>query len=250
VQLEDVQFSDGVTPHVIPSAGGISLLVRIQEILRAKRRAQDDVPGGMVMGIYEVEKKESSMIVHAYAALHAKGPLKPFDYSSEKLAVDEVEVTVSHCGICHSDVHMVDDNWAITTFPLVPGHEIIGVVAAVGSTVERFKVGQRVGIGWQCSSCLTCENCRRGEENLCSKSQGVIVGHHGGFAGSVRAHERFVIPIPDALQSENAAPLLCGGVTVYSPLRLHQIGPHMKVGIIGIGGLGHLALQFANAFGC
>ncbi len=190
------------------------------------------------------------MIVHAYAAMQAKESLKPFDYKSDALLPDDIEVAITHCGICHSDVHLVDNDWGISTFPLVPGHEIIGTVSAVGSAVNQFKAGQRVGIGWQCKSCLTCENCCKGEENLCLKAQGVAVAHHGGFAERVRSHARFVVPIPDALESENAAPLLCAGITVYSPLRNHNVRPNMKVGVIGIGGLGHLALQFAKAFGC
>lgn len=189
-------------------------------------------------------------IIHAYAAYHAKESLKPFEYTPNALSADEVEVAVTHCGICHSDVHLVDNDWNISEFPLVPGHEIIGNVVAIGSSVKKFKIGQRVGIGWQCYSCLECDSCHRGEENLCIKSQGVAVRHHGGFAERVRSHTNFVFDIPEKLSSENAAPLLCGGVTVYSPFRVYNVKPYMKVGIIGIGGLGHLALQFANAFGC
>ena len=190
------------------------------------------------------------MLIHGYAAYQAKESLKPFEYKSEPLLPEEIEVTITHCGICHSDVHMVDNDWGISVFPLVPGHEIIGTITAMGSAVKELKMGKRVGIGWQCKSCLTCENCCKGEENLCAQNQGVVVAHHGGFADRVRSHARFVIPIPDALESEYAAPLLCGGVTVYSPLRNYNVQPYMKVGVIGIGGLGHLALQFANAFGC
>lgn len=190
------------------------------------------------------------MTIHAYAAKEAKSALTAYDYTPEVLGLEEVEVTVSHCGICHSDVHLVDNDWGVSVFPLVPGHEIIGTISAVGKEISEFKIGQRVGIGWQCKSCLKCDNCLRGEENLCAQSQGVAVRHHGGFAERVRSHARFVIPIPEALSSENAAPLLCGGITVYSPLRNYNVRPHMKVGVIGIGGLGHMALQFANAFGC
>lgn len=190
------------------------------------------------------------MKISAYAAHEEKGSLHSFEYETLALAPDEVEVMVSHCGICHSDVHLVDNDWGVSDFPLVPGHEVIGTVAALGSAVSEFKVGQRVGIGWQCGSCLECDDCRRGEENLCSKSQPVAVGHYGGFADRVRSNARFVFPIPDALSSENAAPLLCGGITVYSPFRHYDVKPYMKVGVIGIGGLGHLALQFARAFGC
>lgn len=190
------------------------------------------------------------MKVHAYAADQAKGPLKPFEYTQDKLTANEVEVAVTHCGICHSDVHLVDNDWGVSAFPLVPGHEIIGTVVGLGSAVAGLKMGQRVGIGWQCKSCFECDDCQRGEENLCKQAQGVAVHHHGGFADRVRSHARFVFPIPEKLASDNAAPLLCGGITVYSPFRHYDVKPYMKVGVIGIGGLGHLALQFANAFGC
>lgn len=189
------------------------------------------------------------MHIKAYAAQKSKEPLQSFNYKSPILKDEEIEVAVTHCGICHSDVHLVDNDWNISVYPLVPGHEIIGTVHRLGVKVKNFQIGQRVGIGWQCYSCLVCEYCHRGEEHLCASSQGVAVGHHGGFADLVCSHERFVIPIPEQLSSEYAAPLLCGGITVYSPLRRY-VTPNMRVGIIGIGGLGHLALQFARAFGC
>lgn len=190
------------------------------------------------------------MKVCAHAAQHAKSSLEIFHYEMNELGADEVEVAVTHCGICHSDVHLVDNDWESSVYPLVPGHEIIGIVSAVGANVKHIKVDQRVGIGWQCGSCLTCEWCRRGEENLCARSQAVAIGHHGGFAERVRAHGRFVLPIPEKMLSETVAPLLCAGITVYSPLRVYGVQSNMRVGIIGIGGLGHLALQFASAFGC
>lgn len=190
------------------------------------------------------------MKISGYAALHAKAPLQPFSYEAGPLLPNEVEVKVTHCGICHSDVHLVDDDWKESIYPLVPGHEIVGTIAALGNEVRDLKIGQRVGIGWQCNSCLTCEWCTKGEENFCDKFQGVALGHHGGFAEKVRSHSRFVIPIPDALTSEAAAPLLCAGITVYSPLSYYNVRPNMRVGVVGVGGLGHLALQFARAFGC
>src|SRR5687768_10484947 len=147
------------------------------------------------------------MTVHAYAALKPKAPLTPWTYTPSTLHADEVEVRVTHCGICHSDVHLVDNDWSVSEYPLVPGHEIIGTISAIGSEVTTLQIGQRVGIGWQCKSCLQCENCERQEENLCEHSQGVAVAHHGGFADTVRAHNRFVIPIPDGMPSENTAPL-------------------------------------------
>lgn len=188
--------------------------------------------------------------IHAYAAYQPKSPLQSFEYTPSTLQADEIEVAITHCGICHSDVHLVDDDWAVSRYPLVPGHEIIGTISALGSESKQFRVGQRVGIGWQCNSCMECNSCRRGEENLCNQPLATANGHYGGFATHVRANARFVFSIPEKLASENAAPLLCGGITVYTPFRNYNVRPYQKVGIIGIGGLGHLALQFANAFGC
>jgi uncharacterized zinc-type alcohol dehydrogenase-like protein len=190
------------------------------------------------------------MKIQAFAALNKGQPLEPFSYEPQPLASHDVEVKVSHCGICHSDLHLVNNDWGMSSYPLVPGHEITGTISQVGAAVTQFKQGQRVGIGWQADSCGECEWCARGEENLCARAAPTCVGRHGGFASHIRVNGRFVIPIPDALSAENAAPLLCAGITVYSPMRTHAIGPQSRVGIIGIGGLGHLALQFARAFGC
>jgi uncharacterized zinc-type alcohol dehydrogenase-like protein len=189
------------------------------------------------------------MKINAYAAAAAKKSLKPFAYEPAQLKSDEIEVQITHCGICHSDVHMIDNDWGNAQFPLVPGHEIVGTVRAVGFGVKRLRVGQRVGVGWQASSCGECARCQSSEETLCARNQGVIVGRHGGFADRVQVSARFAIPIPDGLKSEVAAPLLCGGITVYTPLRAEKL-QGKRVGVIGIGGLGHLALQFAAAFGC
>lgn len=183
-------------------------------------------------------------------AAHAAGAqLLPFRYSPGELGPYEIEVHVSHCGVCHSDVHLIDNDWGISRFPLVPGHEIVGTVTSVGSAVRDHTPGQRVGIGWQADSCGICEWCRSGQEHLCPKAQPTCVGRHGGFADAVRVNSRFAIPIPDALDSLSAAPLLCAGITVYSPLRNLNARPSSRVGVIGIGGLGHLALQFARVFG-
>jgi uncharacterized zinc-type alcohol dehydrogenase-like protein len=189
------------------------------------------------------------MSFHAYAAHAKKGALAPFVYEPSPLGPHDVEIRISHCGICHSDVHLVDGDWGVGTYPMVPGHEIVGTVAAVGAEVEHLQAGQRVGVGWQRGACLACDLCGAGEENLCAQNEATCVDHHGGFADRIRLDGRFAFPIPDALASENAAPLLCGGVTVYSPLRRWVRSP-MKVGVVGIGGLGHLALQFARTMGC
>ncbi|HEV2325898.1 MAG TPA: NAD(P)-dependent alcohol dehydrogenase [Terracidiphilus sp.] len=183
-------------------------------------------------------------------AVHAAGAeLLPYHYDPGELGTQEVEIAISHCGICRSDLHLITNDWGNSHYPFIPGHEIIGTVAAVGLGVRTLKEGQRVGLGWQSNSCGECEWCARGLENLCPNSEATCVHRNGGYADSVRANARFVIPVPEALDSEKAAPLLCAGITVYSPLRTHGINPSSRVGVVGIGGLGHLAIQFARAFG-
>ncbi|QLH43227.1 MAG: NAD(P)-dependent alcohol dehydrogenase [Coxiellaceae bacterium] len=189
------------------------------------------------------------MSTRAYAAMAAKEPLQPHDYEAPTLGAMDCQVAITHCGICHSDLHLIDNDWGVSRYPLIPGHEIVGKVTAIGSDVKQLKVGQRVGIGWLCRSCMQCEWCLQGDDNLCSKQQPTCIGHPGGFADTIQVDSRFAVPIPESLSSEQVAPLFCGGVTVYSPLRTHVTSP-MRVGIIGIGGLGHMGLQFANAFGC
>jgi uncharacterized zinc-type alcohol dehydrogenase-like protein len=183
-------------------------------------------------------------------AVHAAGAeLLPYGYEPGTLGPQEVEIAISHCGICHSDIHLISNDWGISQYPFIPGHEIVGTVAAVGQSVRTLTVGKRVGLGWQSNSCGECEWCVRGMENLCPSAEGTCVHRNGGYAERVRANSRFVIPIPDALSSEHAAPLLCGGITVYNPLRSHGVNPSSRVGVIGIGGLGHMAIQFARVFG-
>ncbi len=183
-------------------------------------------------------------------AAHAAGAeLLPYHYDQGRLGSVEVEIAITHCGVCHSDLHLIANDWGISQFPFIPGHEIIGTISAVGSRVRALKVGQRVGLGWQSNSCGHCDWCTRGFENLCPNSEATCVHRNGGYADSVRANARFVFPIPDAIVSENAAPLLCAGITVYNPMRTHGVNPSSRVGVIGIGGLGHLAIQFARAFG-
>lgn len=183
-------------------------------------------------------------------AVHAAGAhLLPYKYEAGELGHDQVEVRISHCGICHSDVHLVDNDWGISKYPFIPGHEIVGTVTAIGRDVRSRTVGERVGIGWQADSCGICEWCRQGEEQLCAKAQPTCVGRNGGYADSIRVNARFAVAVPGGLESENVAPLLCAGITVYSPLRNFGVRPFSRVGVIGIGGLGHLGLQFARAFG-
>lgn len=183
-------------------------------------------------------------------AAHAAGAeLLPFRYDPGTLGAMEVEIGISHCGICHSDLHLISNDWGVSQYPFIPGHEVIGKVNAVGSGVKSLKVGQRVGLGWQSNSCGECEWCTRGMENLCPTAEATCVHRHGGYADRVRANARFVMPIPEELDSAHAAPLLCGGITVYNPMRMHGVNPSSRVGVIGIGGLGHMAIQFARVFG-
>ncbi|MBI5150087.1 MAG: NAD(P)-dependent alcohol dehydrogenase [Candidatus Omnitrophica bacterium] len=189
-------------------------------------------------------------MIECYAAFAAKQKLKEFRYAEPRqIGPMDAVIGISHCGICHSDIHLIDNDWQTSRYPLVPGHEIIGKVERVGVDVRDLTPGQRVGVGWQAGSCGNCEWCRRGEENLCPDDTATAVGHYGGFARKVIVDSRFVFPIPPLMASESAAPLLCAGITVYSPLR-RLTKPGDKVGVIGIGGLGHLAVQFARALGC
>jgi uncharacterized zinc-type alcohol dehydrogenase-like protein len=188
-------------------------------------------------------------IYSAYAAHSAKTQLEPFSFDPGPLGSEEVEIEVSHCGICHSDLSMLDNDWGMSKYPFVPGHEVTGI-SALGEQAKGLEIGQRVGLGWFAHSCLSCHQCLSGDHNLCSTAQGTIVGRHGGFADRVRAQWTWVRPIPDGLDLAKAGPLLCGGVTVFAPFLIHNVPSTARVGVIGIGGLGHLALQFANKWGC
>jgi uncharacterized zinc-type alcohol dehydrogenase-like protein len=189
-------------------------------------------------------------MIHAYAAFEPGGELKPFDFDPGPLGASQVEIEVDHCGICHSDLSMLDNEWGMTTYPLVPGHEVIGRISALGTAVDHLTIGQSVGLGWHAGYCMHCEQCLSGDHNLCTKAQATIVGHHGGFADRVRADAASVIPLPDTLDARSAGPLFCGGITVFNPLVQFDVAPTDRVAVIGIGGLGHLALQFLRAWGC
>ena len=186
----------------------------------------------------------------AYAALQAREKLQPYSYQPAPLQVDDIEIRVTHNGLCHTDLHMRDNDWGVSQFPLVAGHEVVGVVTEVGEKVTHLQKGDRVGVGWIRNSCRTCDHCLQGEENICRQGYtGLIVGNHGGFADRLRVNASFTYKIPDALDSASAAPLLCAGITVYTPLRTYIKHPGTKVGVMGIGGLGHLAIKFARAMG-
>jgi uncharacterized zinc-type alcohol dehydrogenase-like protein len=188
--------------------------------------------------------------VNAYAAMKPKGKLAEFTYTLEDLAPEEVEVDIINCGICHSDLSMLDHEWGMTTYPIVPGHEAIGVITKMGEQVKGLKIGQTVGLGWYASSCLHCDPCLQGDHNLCPSTTQTIVGHHGGFADKMRCHWLWAIPLPDTLDKGSSGPLFCGGITVFNPIVQHGIKPTDRVGVIGIGGLGHMAIQFLNKWGC
>lgn len=189
-------------------------------------------------------------MIKAYAAFEPGGKLQPFEYDPGPLGDHDVEIAVEHCGICHSDLSMLHNDWGITHYPFVPGHEIVGTITAKGVHVHHLAAGQRVGLGWHAGYCMTCHSCLSGDYNLCAQSESTIVGRHGGFADTVRAKAVSVTALPANLNAQTAGPLFCGGITVFNPLLQYNISPAAKVAVIGIGGLGHLALQFSRAWGC
>ncbi len=189
-------------------------------------------------------------MIKAFAAFEPRGELKPFEYDPGELKAHEVEIDVHYSGICHSDLSVIDDEWGMTQYPVVPGHEVVGKIAKVGDHVKHLTVNQIVGLGWHAGYCNACALCHSGDHNLCATAQPTIIGHHGGFADKVRADANSVVPIPDGVELESAGPLFCAGITVFNPLVQFDIKPTDKVAVIGIGGLGHLALQFLNAWGC
>jgi alcohol/geraniol dehydrogenase (NADP+) len=165
------------------------------------------------------------------------------------LGAEEVEIAVEHCGVCHSDLSMLANDWGVSQYPAVLGHEIVGRITAVGANAKGLAVGQRVGVGYASGSCMHCRQCMSGSHHLCPKVEFTIIGHRGGFASHVRAHWAWAIPLPGSLSSSDAGPLLCGGVTVFAPLSRFTKATD-RVGIIGVGGLGHMAVKFAAAWGC
>ena len=189
-------------------------------------------------------------MIKAYAAFEAGGKLQPFEYDPGPLGAHDVEIVVEYCGICHSDLSMLKNEWGITRYPFVPGHEVIGTIGAKGKLVHHLQLGQRVGLGWHSGYCMTCNTCMAGDHNLCSQAEATIVCRYGGFADKVRAKAASVVALPDGIDAQHAGPLFCGGITVFNPLLQFNIQPTAKVAVIGIGGLGHIALQFLKAWGC
>jgi alcohol/geraniol dehydrogenase (NADP+) len=185
-----------------------------------------------------------------WGAQTARQPLVPYAFDPGPLKPEEVEITVDYCGLCHSDLSVINNEWGISRFPLVPGHEAIGRVAALGEQAKGLKIGQLVGIGWTAESCMYCQQCLGGDQHLCPRAIPTILGHNGGFADRMRAHWAWTVPLPEGIDVAACGPLLCGGVTVFAPLGTLGIRASDHVGVVGIGGLGHMAIKFAKAWGC
>jgi uncharacterized zinc-type alcohol dehydrogenase-like protein len=194
---------------------------------------------------------------HGYAAHDAKSPLVPFHFDRRDPGPEDVVIDIEYCGICHSDIHQVRDEWGGSLFPMVPGHEIVGRVTEVGSAVTKFKVGDLAGVGCMVDSCRTCSNCKAGEEQFCEKQMVPTYNSKdmegnltfGGYSTNIVVDQAYTLKISPKLDLAATAPLLCAGITTYSPLRHWKVGPGSKVGIVGLGGLGHMGLKFAHAFG-
>lgn len=192
-----------------------------------------------------------------YAAMTAKAQLQPFSFERRDVGPHDVLITISHCGICHSDIHQARNEWGISLFPMVPGHEIVGTVAQVGTAVKTFTVGDRAGVGCFVDSCRTCPACREGLEQYCDAEPlwtysgqdkaGQIT--QGGYSTQIVVDEQYVLRIPSTLSLAGAAPLLCAGITTYSPLLQWGVGRYHKLAVVGLGGLGHMAVKLAKAMG-
>ncbi|MGP2759768.1 NAD(P)-dependent alcohol dehydrogenase [Serratia marcescens] len=197
-------------------------------------------------------------ITHAYAAHDAKSALVPFDYQPRALRDHDVQIQVLFCGVCHSDLHQARNEWSNTIYPVVPGHEIVGRVSAVGDHVSRYRVGDLVGVGCMVDSCRSCPSCDEGLEQYCENGfTGTYNGQdrqtgavtYGGYSTDLVVDQDFVLRVPENLDPAGVAPLLCAGITTYSPLRQWGAGPGKKVGIVGLGGLGHMGVKLARAMG-
>jgi alcohol dehydrogenase (NADP+) len=195
---------------------------------------------------------------NAYAAQSATTPLAPFNIERRDVGQDDVQIEILYCGVCHSDLHTVRSEWQGTSYPCVPGHEIVGRVVKVGAGVDRFKEGDTVGVGCMVDSCRTCDNCKANLEQFCQtgtiftynspdKHTGGLT--YGGYSQSVVVDKAFVLKIPAHLDLAATAPLLCAGITTYSPMRYHHVTAGQKVGVVGLGGLGHMGVKLAKAFG-
>ena len=193
-----------------------------------------------------------------YAATAAKAPLEPFEFNRRELGAKDVALDISYAGICHSDIHQVAEEWGPAIFPMVPGHEIAGVVTAIGSAVSKFAVGDKIGVGVFVDSCRTCTSCVQGLQQYCVEGMtGTYNGYErdgktvamGGYSNNFVINEDYAVSIPDNLPMEGVAPLLCAGITLYSPIKHWNVRPGMKVAVMGLGGLGHMGVKFAVAMG-
>lgn len=200
----------------------------------------------------------SSHNTKAFGTEAAEAQLKRINIERREVTSNDVEIEILYCGICHSDLHSVHNDWGGTTYPIVPGHEIVGRVSKVGAGVTKFKVGDLAGVGCIVDSCRECDHCHEGEEQFCEKGWTVVFNSpdrkfggitYGGFSESIVVDENYVLHVPDSLDLSSAAPILCAGITVYSPLKHWNAGPGKNIGIIGIGGLGHMAIRIAKAMG-
>lgn len=186
-------------------------------------------------------------------ALSAKSKGAPLERTELKLSAlkpDEVRIAVEYCGVCHSDLSMLDNEWGMTAYPFVPGHEVVGRVEELGEFVSNLRKGDRVGLGWYSRSCQSCPQCVGGSQNLCLTPEQTIIGRQGGFATHVQCQAAWALKLPDGLAPESSGPLFCGGITVFNPIVQLDVRPTDRVGVIGIGGLGHLAVKFLRAWGC
>lgn len=193
-----------------------------------------------------------------YAAHDSEKPLEPYHFERRALRDEDVSIEILYCGVCHSDLHTAENDWGWTQYPVVPGHEIVGRVLEVGSGVTKYKVGDNVAVGCMVDSCLSCDQCHNGEEQFCREGmvgtysgQDRISGEltQGGYSKHIVVREEFVLNVPEGLDLAKCAPILCAGITTYSPLRTWNVGPGSRVGVIGLGGLGHMAIKIAAAMG-
>jgi len=199
------------------------------------------------------------LATRSYAAKNASSVLEPFSFERRDPKENDVLIEIDYCGVCHSDIHQVRDEWGGSIFPMVPGHEIVGRVTKVGSAVKNFKVGDLAGVGCMVDSCRTCNNCKNHEEQYCtgtgfvgtynSRERDGKTPTYGGYSSQIVVHQDFVLKVPTNLKLETVAPLLCAGITTYSPLRHWKAGKGTKVGVMGLGGLGHMAVKLASAMG-
>ena len=196
--------------------------------------------------------------VKAYAAYDAETPLKPYTFERKEVGAHQVQIEILFCGVCHSDLHTAKGDWGPAIYPLVPGHEIVGRIVSVGSDVTKFTVGELAGVGCFVDSCRHCDNCKSGEEQFCdegmtgtynSHERGTDIPTYGGYSSTITVDENYTLHISDKLPLSGVAPLLCAGITTYSPLRHLNVGEGHKVAVLGLGGLGHMAVKFAVSFG-